>query len=97
MNHTHHPLLGDTGKFFFFDENDFNKMVGDTGWNSKSYEVIQRGSKNWTGKVRVWDSSSPYGASGRTDLGDKGYKNAKAGDWAQGDTIQLKACVEAGI
>ena len=75
-------------------------MVGETGWNNKNYEVIQRGSKNWTGTVKVWKSSGRSGsASGRRESGSgaNGYENAKAGDWAQGDTIQLKACGKAGI
>ena len=71
-------------------------MVGKTDWNTKTYEVTQRGSKIWTGKVKVWDGSA--GAikvvHGRKDSG------AVAGNWAPGDTIQLTACVacvEPGI
>ena len=71
-------------------------MVGKTDWNVKTYEVTQQGSKTWTGKVVVWDGST--GANkvvhGRRD------PVAKAGNWAPGDTIQLKTCVtcaEPGI
>ena len=67
-------------------------MVGEKDWNNKTYEVIQRGSKSWTGTIRVWDGSTGlYGLAGRRDTG------FAPGNWAPGDTIQLKACVEAGI
>ena len=90
--HTYHPRDGDNGKYFIFDKNDFTKMVGETDWNNKTYEVIQRGSTSWTGTIRVWDGSTGiYGLAGRRDAGPA------AGHWARGDTIQLKACVEAGI
>ena len=93
--HTKHPKHGDRGEYFFFDENDFTKMVGEKDWNVKKYEVIQRGSRSWTGTIKVWAGSN--GAHGRRDTGEKGNKNAAAGEWAEGDTIQLKACGEAGI
>ena len=47
--HTNHPSHGDDGKYFFFDADDFTKMVGETDWNGNEYEVIQRGSESWTG------------------------------------------------
>ena len=72
-------------------------MVGETDWNAKTLEVIQRGSKSWIGNIKVWDGSHNYGANGRRDTGDDSYTTAKVGDWVDGDTIQLKACVEAGI
>ena len=95
--HTKHPDHGDRGQYFFFDENDFTKMVGEKDWNVKKYEVIQRGSRSWTGTIKVWAGNNQNGAHGRRDTGKKGNKNAAAGEWAQGDTIQLKACGEAGI
>ena len=67
-------------------------MVGETDWNGKNYEVIQRGSNSWTGMIKVWDENiGAYDTHGRRSAG------SAAGNWAQGDTIQLKACVEAGI
>ena len=71
-------------------------MVGNTDWNIKTYEVIQRGSKMWTGKVKVWDGST---GELKTVHGRR-HADAVAGNWAPGDTIQLKACVgcaEPGI
>ena len=71
-------------------------MVGETGWSNKNYEVIQSGSKNWTGTVKVWDSkdgSSYGGALGRIEP----KANGAVGHWVQGDRIQLKACGQAGI
>ena len=91
MLHTNHQLLGNTGKHFFFDANDFTKMVGGTDWNAKKYEVTQRGSKSWTGTIIVWDGSGNNGAHGKRDpLGVEG-------DWIQGDRIQFKSCGEARI
>ena len=87
--HTNHLLLGNTGKHFFFEASDFTKMVGETDWNEKRYEVIQAGSKSWTGTIIVKDGT--WGAHGMKD------SSAVEGDWAQGDRIQLKSCVESGI
>ena len=71
-------------------------MIGKPDWTSKTYEVIQRGSKIWTGKVKVWDDSAGlYAGSGRYT--GRRYSGAAPGDWAAGDTIQLKACVEQGM
>ena len=87
--HTHHPRFGNNGKYFFFNKNDFTTMIGETNWNNKKYEVIQRGSNSWKGRVIVWDGSTGTDkiVAGRRDSG------AAAGNWAVGDTIQLEACV----
>ena len=92
---TNHPRDGDNGKYFYFDKSEFTKMIGTTDWNSKTFEVVQLGSKFWTGKVKVWDGTTgefaPSGSSGRR------HSDAVDGNWAAGDTIQLKACVEQGM
>ena len=88
--HTNHWYQGDTGKHFFFDANDFSKMVGGEDWNTKKYEVIQRGSKSWTGTILVYGDEN-HGPHGKRDSG------ANEGDWTQGDKIQLKACFESGF
>ena len=85
-----------SGTFFDFDENDFTKMVGETGWSNKNHEVIQTGSKNWTGTVKVWDNKDGVaygGAHGRIEPKNLGA----VGHWVEGDRIQLKACEQAGI
>ena len=89
--HTIHPFWGDTGKYFYFEASDFTKMVDGTDWHEKNYEIIQRGSKSWTGTIKVFDDRENYGVFGRRDPG------AAYEDWVQGDQMQLKACVEAGI
>ena len=68
-------------------------MIGVTNWNGKKYEVIQRGSNSWKGRVIVWDGSTGADkiVAGRRDSG------ATAGNWAVGDTIQLEACVEKSM
>ena len=87
VNVTKHPL--GKSKYFYFDENDFTKMVGETDWKGKRYDVIQGGSKSWTGTIMVKDDT--WGVHGMKD------SSAIEGDWAQGDRIQLKSCVESGI
>ena len=55
--------------------------------NKYEYEVIQQGSKSWTGEIRL------FSTHGRR----KNWESVKAGNWAVGDSIQLKSCFEAGI
>ena len=76
------------GSHFFFLPEEFTKMVGTDRWRGKEFEVIQDGSKSWTGKVEVWSVAT--GAHGQKV---DGYAE---GDWRAGDTITLKACSEAG-
>ena len=86
--------------FFAFDENDFTKMVGETGWSNKNYDVIQSGSKNWTGTIKVWDNKD---TRSRADLKGSAFGRIEPkhygafGHWVQGDRIQLQACGQAGI
>ena len=69
-------------------------MVGGTDWNGNEYEVIQLGSKNRTGTIQVWDRTTlEEGAF----AGGRRVAGSEAGDWVQGDTIQIKACTETGI
>ena len=82
---------GASGKYFFFSESDFEKMVGkNENWDGKKFDVVQSGSRNWGGKIVVWKGSENSGAHGRRD------KDSKAGQWAPGDTIELKSCSQAG-
>ena len=73
---------------FYFNENEFNKMVGHSDWGGNTFEVVQQGSKSWTGKVVVWN--------GVNNVHGRRNSNAGNGDWAQGDTIKLKTCAEKG-
>ena len=71
-------------------------MIGNYDWNSKRYDVIQRGSNIWTGKVVVWDGTTgQYAGDGR--YSGRRHPDSAAGNWATGDTIQLKTCVEQGM
>ena len=68
-------------------------MLGnnDEDWDNKKFEVVQRGSKDWTGTVIVWNSKFwNSGAHGRRDNG------SGEGQWAPGDTIELKNCPQKG-
>ena len=85
-------MYGDTGEYFYFSEQDFTDMVGIEDWESEIFDVIQKGSHNWTGKVKVWKAKfHNSGAHGRRD--PKGSSNgSKPGQWAAGDTIELVNC-----
>ena len=65
---TNHWQNGDTGKYFYFAEEEFSTMVGYEDWSDKLFEVMQHGSQSWTGQVKVWKHDS--GAHGRRDSGD---------------------------
>ena len=90
--HTNYWRGTNTGEFFYFSGSDFDEMVGnDEDWDTKKFDVIQRGSKDWTGTVIVWTSKSLNGgAHGRR------YPHGDAGQWAPGDTIELKSCSQSG-
>ena len=66
-------------------------MIGRSNWNTETFEVVQQGSKTWTGYVIVWNGAN--GVHGRKDP----IGNSAASDWEQGDTIQLKTCFDEGI
>ena len=79
---TNHWQQGDTGKYFYFAEEEFSTMVGYEDWSGKTFEVMQLGSQSWTGQVKVWKHVS--GAHGRREP----LSGASAGQWQTGDTIQ---------
>ena len=83
--HTQHSS-GDTGKYFYFDEKLFSKMVGYEDWNGNEFEISQAGSYSWTGKVKVWKVTSA--SHGRKAVGDAD------GDWQASDTISLQSCAK---
>ena len=85
--HTKHRS-GDNGKYFFFSNEEFDKMVGYKNWHGKKFEIVQEGSHSWRGKVTVWNVAT--GSHGRKSYG------AANGDWKEGDTITLKYCSEPG-
>ena len=88
MLHTDHDIIGDTGKYFFFSQEEFNKMVGNENWNGKEIEIVQVGSTSWKGKVKVWGFTTiPHGRKSN---------GAADGDWATSDTITLQGCSKQG-
>ena len=92
MAHTKHERDGDTGKYFFFNEDCLAKMVGGTeSWDGIVFNVIQEtkhGQPKWNGEVIVWNQKS--GSHGRKN------NDAKDGDWQQGDTLKLSGCSSPG-
>lgn len=70
-----------TGKYFFFDRDAWKEMTGQSSVSGR-HEVVQTGSKDWTGEVIVWDNY--WGVHGRR------YSGSASGQWATDDVISLK-------
>ena len=83
--HTQHDS-GDTGKYFYFDDENFSKVVGYEDWNKAKFEIAQEGSKSWKGEVIVWKVTS--GSHGRKSGGEAD------GDWQASDKISLQSCAK---
>ena len=81
--HTNHHDKGDTGEYFFFDENDFDAFVGVSDWNRKTFKITQKGLHTWTGNIFVWKATSDHAAHGRRASG----RTTK--QWATGDTLEF--------
>ena len=81
------------GQYFYFSEDEFNKIAGNNNWNNKVFEVTQDGSDSWTGQIIVWKGD-------RENKGAHGRRNpiakSKSGQWKEGDTITLRACFDEG-
>ena len=88
MWHTAHVKHGNNGKYFYFDEKTFDYMVGHTDWNVKTFDIIQRGSRTWSGSVKVWRSSSDSDANGRRNP----YEDAAENQWSPEDTLVMQNC-----
>jgi len=90
--HTKHWRDGDNGRYFYFDEKDFNNMVNRTypnnDWNGRKFKIIQKGSHSWSGTVIVWKGNSKSGAHGRRN------SKSRPGQWASGDSIKLWSCAD---
>ena len=83
--HTNHHVKGDTGQYFYFDESDFDAYVGDSDWDRKTFQIVQKGSRKWTGSIFVWKATSDHGAHGRR------YPMSESGSnqWVTGDTVEI--------
>ena len=88
---TNHTTAGDNGQYFYFNKDDFSKMVGYTEWTGKVFRIKQTGSTDWTGDVKVWDND--YGVVGRRQP----KTAAMASQWASEDVIMLASCSGTGI
>ena len=74
--------------------------------NNGIYEIVQTGSQNWEGNVVVWDDSAwdaydPETIDLEEGQGSHGrrapYETSGANQWAAGDIIQLKSCVDSDL
>ena len=66
-------------------------MLGRSDWDGETFNVVQEGSQEWSGKVKVWKKSLlNKGPNGRRASG------SKPGQWRRGDTIALQECRVAG-
>ena len=73
------------------------EFFGSENWWNKEYEVVQKGSRDWTGTVMIkWRGESSY------DLPFYGYQTMDAkgqgkdfGKFAIGDTLTMKSCIDS--
>ena len=86
VEHVDHWRDGNTGKYFHFSEPDFDQLLGKKHWTNEKFDVVQKGSQLWYGKIIVWKGAKTSGAHGRRDSG------SAAGQWVTGDTIELQSC-----
>ena len=91
MLHTNHWKDGDTGRYFYFSNVEFDEMVGNSNWDGKTFDIIQEGSQNWIGKIKVWKADwANKGPQGRREHG------SDSGQWKTGDAIKLQECHVSG-
>ena len=87
VQHTNHWRGGNTGAYFYFDEDAFTEMIGNADWPGHTFVIKQTGSQDWTGNVKVWAATtSNGGAHGRRGSGKA------SGQWAADDRITLGGC-----
>ena len=87
MQHTNHWDDGDTGAYFYFEEDAFTEVVGNADWDGKIFDIMQTGSQDWTGPVKVWKgTSSNGGAHGRRSIGEV------PDQWEAEDIIVMGSC-----
>ena len=84
--HTIHWSNGDTGQYFYINEQEVEDMVGYADWSGKEFDVIQTGSRNWSGSVIIWKSGSHSAAHGRR------IEESATKQWAAGDIIRMQIC-----
>ena len=67
-----------------------DKLTGHNKWHKTVIAITQKGSRNWSGKVKVWNNlSGKYkGIHGRREP----YSDSGPGQWAVGDKIKLTSC-----
>ena len=66
-------------------------MLGRTDWGPETIGVVQKGSQEWSGKIKVFkEDASNNGAHGRR------AEDADPGQWQQNDIIELQTCNVAG-
>ena len=96
-------LIGDSklGKYFYFNEEDMNELVGNSNWDGKTFDVIQSRRIEgtiWTGRVIVWkaDRSTCFTQACFLKKHARGRKESGAtnGNWRPKDKIELKSCVD---
>lgn len=92
VSKTTHRRDGDTGGYFYFDEDVFTEMVGYDDWDGSTFEITQTGYRNsqsldWTGTVEVWKGTTGNGGAHGRRHGGKA-----PGQWKVGDMIVPESC-----
>ena len=85
--HTDHWRDGNTGQYFYFSETVFDQLAGKKFWTNEKFDVIQKGSRDWRGRITVWKGSKTGAAHGKRDTG------SAAGQWVANDTIEMQDCL----
>ena len=86
VEHTDHWRAGNTGQWFYFSETEMDQLLGRKHWSNEKFDVIQKGSHFWYGKVVLWKDTKTSPAHGRRNIG------SAEGQWSAGDTIELQDC-----
>ena len=77
--------------YFYFSSTELDEMLGRTDWGPETIDVIQKGSQEWSGKIKVFkENDSNKGAHGRR------ADDENPGQWQQNDIIELQSCNVAG-
>ena len=94
------------GRYFYFNEEDINKMVGNGDWNGEKFDVVQKRwswtidnrwerRKIWSGQVVLWKAKKYYFDPDGVGHGRRYPKNeSKVFQFAPSDSIELKSCVD---
>ena len=80
------PKFDTSGEYFYMHVSELESMIGNNSWVGESFNIVQEGSQNWIGKIKVWKTDIISLAVGRREYG------SAQGQWAVDDIIRLQTC-----